>query len=77
MRHPARQAGADTPGGACGPLNLIHTNNCSTPVSMRVPGRLTLTNVTLSEVQQWVEFLSGPVGRLYLDRRAADAKSTG
>lgn len=62
---------------ACGPLDLIHTNKSPNPVSMRVPGRLTLTNVTLSEVQQWVDFLSGPVGRLYLDRRAADAKSTG
>lgn len=27
-------------GGVAQPLNLIHRNNCSNPVSMRVPGRL-------------------------------------
>ena len=27
-------------GGLPRPLNLIHRNNCSNPVSMRVPGRL-------------------------------------
>ena len=26
--------------GVAPPLNLIHRNNCSNPVSMRVPGRL-------------------------------------
>ena len=35
-----RDAQAARSGGARRLLNLIHRNNCSNPVSMRVPGRL-------------------------------------
>lgn len=64
-------------GARGGSLNLIHTNNCSNPVSMRVPGRLTMENLTPIALDSWLDFLAGPVGGLLLKRRAADgAKST-
>lgn len=34
-------------GGVAQPLNLIHRNNCSTPVSMRVSGGFDLSKLTL------------------------------
>lgn len=58
-------------------LNLIHTNNSPSPVSMRVSGRLTMENLTPIALDSWLDFLAGPVGGLLLKRRAADgAKST-
>ena len=58
-------------GGAQPPLNLIHRNNCSNPVSMRVSRRLTLENITPQSLDSWLDFLAGPVGQLLLKRRAA------
>ena len=57
-------------GSRSGPLDLIHTNNCSNLVSMRVPGRLTLENLTPVCLDSWLDFLAGPVGQLLLKRRA-------
>ena len=75
---PAEGRVSGTVRGARGrPLNLIHTNNCSNPVSMRVSGRLTMENLTPISLDSWLDFLAGPVGGLLLKRRAADgAKST-
>ena len=56
--------------GVAQPLNLIHRNNCSNPVSMRVSGRLSLENLTPVSLDSWLDFLSGPVGALLLQRRA-------
>lgn len=33
--------------GAAGPLSLIHTNNCSTPIGIGVSGRLALSRRTV------------------------------
>ena len=55
-------------------LDLIHRNNCSKPVSMRVSGRFTLENLTPVALDSWLDFLAGPVGQLLLKRRAANAK---
>lgn len=67
--------GAPLVGGASAvsrrPLDLIHTNNCSNPASMRVSGGLTLENITLNQLESWLDFLAGPLGRLLLQRRAA------
>ena len=64
-------------GARGGSLNLIHRNNCSNPVSMRVSGRLTMENLTPVALDSWLDFLAGPLGGLLLKRRAADgAKST-
>ncbi len=57
-------------GGVAQPLNLIHRNNCSNPVSMRVSGRLSLENLTPVSLDSWLDFLAGPVGALLLQRRA-------
>jgi hypothetical protein len=43
---------------------------------MRVPSRLVLENLQVTNIQQWLDFLAGPVGGLYLDRRRDAAKST-
>jgi hypothetical protein len=53
-----------------GPLTLIHTNNSPKPVSMRVPARLTLENLTPRDLDTWLDFLGSPVGYLLLKRRA-------
>lgn len=53
-----------------GPLTLIHTNNSPKPVSMRVPARLTIENLTPSDLDTWLDFLVSPVGHLLLKRRA-------
>ena len=51
-RHPEGDALAPPGGGGDSrPLNLIHTNNCSNPVSMRVPGRFA---VLLIKPARWV-----------------------
>lgn len=60
-------------GAGASPLTLIHRNNCSNLVSMRVPARLTLENITPRDMDAWLEFLSGPVGQLMLKRRVSDA----
>lgn len=57
-------------GAGAGPQTLIHTNNSPNPVSMRVPGRLTLENLTPKELDSWLEFLASPVGHLLLKRKA-------
>lgn len=62
--------------GACGPLDLIHTNKVPNPASMRVSGRLTLEDLTVSSLDKWLDFLAGPLGHLYLERRALHAKSS-
>lgn len=64
---PGRASG--TVGGAV-PLDLIHTNKPSNPASMRVPGRLTLENLTPVSLDAWLDFLAGPLGSLLLKRRA-------
>jgi hypothetical protein len=76
MTAPAgRQAERRTAGGGVAqPLNLIHRNNCSNPMPMRVSGRLTLENITPDSLDSWLDFLdflAGPVGGLLLKRRAA------
>jgi hypothetical protein len=38
---------------------------------MRVPGRLTLENLTPVSLDSWLDFLAGPVGQLLLKRRAS------
>lgn len=69
---PVPGSARDTVRGARGrPLNLIHTNNCSNPVSMRVSGRLTLENIPAGDLSFWLDFMSGPLGQLLLKRRAA------
>ena len=68
----ASTAGAQRWATRGGPLNLIHRNNCSNPVSMRVSGRLTMENLTPIALDSWLDFLAGPVGGLLLKRRAAD-----
>lgn len=69
---PAEGRVSGTVRGARGrPLNLIHTNNCSNPVSMRVSGRLTLENIPAGDLSFWLDFMSGPLGQLLLKRRAA------
>lgn len=65
QRTPGRPAGA--------PLNLIHTTNCSKPATARVSARLVVENITPGALVAWVDFLDGPVGRLLLMRRGADA----
>ena len=55
-----------------GSLNLIHTNNCSNPVSMRVSRRFDFPEgVSLEQVQKTIDFAFGPLGQLMM-RRAAD-----
>lgn len=57
-----------------GPLNLIHTNNCSNPASMRVPGRFTRLPIALVRKALWSPCLviphlpGGPVHWLWLVR---------
>ena len=58
-------------GGVAQPLNLIHRTNSPEPVFMRVPGRLTLENLTPVSLDSWLDFLAGPVGQLLLKRRAS------
>ena len=58
-------------GGLPRPLNLIHRTNSPEPVFMRVPGRLTLENLTPVSLDSWLDFLAGPVGQLLLKRRAS------
>lgn len=65
QRTPGRPAGAT--------LNLIHRTNSPNPVTARVPGRLVVENITPGALVAWVDFLDGPVGRLLLMRRGADA----
>lgn len=76
MTHQVGQGSDARPGASGGPQDLIHTSNCSNPASMRVPGRLVLQNLQVDNIQQWLDFLAGPVGGLYLDRRRNAAKST-
>lgn len=64
------------PGAGGRRQDLIHTNNSPNPASMRVPGRLVLQNLQVSDIQKWLDFLAGPVGGLYLERRRDAAKST-
>lgn len=71
-----RASGALHAGGAGRRQDLIHTNNSPNPASMRVPGRLVLQNLQVSDIQKWLDFLAGPVGGLYLERRRDAAKST-
>ena len=75
-------AGAEDP--ALAPLALIHTNNCSNPMPMRVPGRLA-DEIALYETKaQWCAENGYPLDAAehlayiaQLRRRAADAaKST-
>lgn len=75
---PGRASG--TVGGAV-PLDLIHTNNSPNPVSMRVPGRLTLTfrdvkPETMRELFRVVEGELSPVEFLVLRRAAHASKFT-
>ena len=59
--------------GPEGLLDLIHRTNSPNPVTARVPGRLVVENITPGALVAWVDFLDGPVGRLLLMRRGADA----
>lgn len=68
--------GSDALRAACGPLDLIHRNKVPNPASMRVPGRLPLEDLSVSSLEKWLDFLAGPLGHLYLERRAQHAKST-
>jgi len=50
-------------------LNLIHTNNCSNPASMRVTARFDFPDgVSLAEAQKVINFAFGPLGALMLRR---------
>lgn len=51
------------------PLDLIHTNNCSKPVSMRLPEGFALIFGTGNHPTH-AAVLGGPVGHLLLSRRA-------
>lgn len=64
-RRGAPLAGGTAGRGLAGPLTLIHTNNCSNPISMRLPEGLGTHDRGLLMV--WLDGYS---------RGAADAKST-
>jgi hypothetical protein len=56
--------------GGVSRLNLIHTNNCSKPASMRVAARFGLpAGVDLARAQAVIDFAFGPLGELMLGRR--------
>lgn len=68
----ARDALPGQAGG--GSLNLIHTNNCSNPASMRLTARFDFPNgVSLAEAQRVIDFAFGPLGELML-RRGLDGR---
>jgi hypothetical protein len=69
-----RGVAGDTPGGS---LNLIHTNNCSNPISMRVPtGFDGNSGLSFSTRKEAFLVMEGPLG-LMIFRRSNGTKSTG
>ena len=74
-RAPRRDAQASPAGGGDSrSLNLIHTNNCSNPASMRVPRRFRVLPIRLVRAVLWLpvnhlhRIPGGPVRWLWLAR---------
>lgn len=76
MRTGGAPLAGDTGGAARGPLALIHRNKVPAPASMRVSGRLSLSDLEPGAIDSWLDFMAGPVGQLVLERRRDAAKST-